>query len=119
MFVTCFQKVLGAVASGDPTSEAADDCLRDLDPNVATAKILRFRSAAKAQILARCATTTPAALANPCNPGATTITEVADCVLDAQLARVTEALAAEYGRPCSIATAVGIAAIYPGLCPAP
>jgi len=117
VFVTCFQKVLGAVASGDPTSEPAADCLRDLDPNVATAKILRFRAAASAQILARCATTTPAALANPCDPDATTITEVADCVLDTQLDRVTESLAAEYGRPCSIATAAGLAALYPRLCP--
>jgi hypothetical protein len=95
----------------------AGDCLSDLDPGVATAKILRFRAAAKAQILARCASTTPAALASPCDPGATTMTQVADCVLDAQLDRVTDAIAAEYGRPCSIATAAGIAGIYPRLCP--
>ena len=62
-------------------------------------------------------TTTPAALANPCDPGAPTITEVADCVLDTQLDRVTESVAAEYGRPCSVATAAGLAALYPRLCP--
>jgi hypothetical protein len=111
--------VLGAVAAGNGTEDAAADCLADLDPSIPTAKLVRLRSAAKTQILARCATMTPAALGHPCDAGAATMAAVADCVLDAQLARVAEAVAAEYGRPCSVATAAGLAAIHPGLCPAP
>ena len=73
--------------------------------------------AARSQILARCGGIVPADLDLPCDPAATTIAVVADCVLDRQLARVSEAIAAEYGRPCSIATGAGLAGIYPGLCP--
>ena len=50
---------------------------------------------ATAAILARCATTTPAALRNPCDPGGSDMAAVADCGLDAQLARVSETVAAE------------------------
>ncbi len=117
VFVTCFERVLSAVVGGTGMPAAESDCLADLDPGVATSKIMRMRSIAKTQVLARCATVTPGDMANPCDPAATTMADVADCICDAQLARVSEIVAAEYGRPCSIATAAGLASIYPGLCP--
>lgn len=117
IFVACFQRVLSAVASGTGTSGATSACLADLNPAAPTSKILRLRTAARNQIVARCAALTPADLAQPCDPAATTITALADCVLDAQVDRVASAVAAEYGRPCSIATVAGLAATYPSLCP--
>jgi YVTN family beta-propeller protein len=117
VFVTCFERVLSAVVSGTGMADADSDCLADLDPGVATSKIIRMRSVAMTQVLARCGTVTPADMANPCDPAATSMADVADCMFDSQLARVSEIVAAEYGRPCSIATAAGLAVIYPGLCP--
>ena len=117
VFVTCFDRMLSSLASGSGTVGAANDCVADLDTGISTSKIVRLRVVAKTQILARCATLTPADMANPCQPTATTMAEVADCVLDAQLARTSEIVAAEHGRPCSIATAAGLASIHPGLCP--
>jgi len=117
VLVTCYQRVLAAVASGGGTSAAASACLADLDPGIATSKVTRLRTAARNQILARCGALGPADLAQPCDGSATTMAEVADCVLDAQLDRVAGAVAAEYGRPCSVATTAGLAALYPALCP--
>jgi YVTN family beta-propeller protein len=119
VFVSCFQRVLGAVAGGNDTTDTADACVADLDPTLASAKVSKLRTVARAQILARCASVTPAMLAFPCDPGAATMAETADCVLDAQLARVTQALAAEYGASCGVATAAGLATRYPALCTAP
>jgi YVTN family beta-propeller protein len=116
VFVSCFQRVLGDVASGNGTASAAAACTAALDPSIPTAKLARLRSAATAQILARCANVTPADVAHPCAPAATTMADVAACVLDAQLARVSQAIAAEYGASCGIATAGGVAGLHPGLC---
>ena len=119
VFVSCLQRVLLAVANGGDTSAAADDCVADLDPTLPTSKVTKLRTVARSQILARCASVTPAMLAFPCDPGAATMAVTADCVLDAQLARITQALASEYGASCGVATAAGLAARYPTLCPAP
>jgi YVTN family beta-propeller protein len=118
-FTSCFQRVLGAIAAGNPTTDAADDCVADLDATVATSKVSKLRTVARAQILARCASVTPAQLGFPCDPSATTMAETADCVLDAQVTRVAQALAAEYGAPCGLATAAGLAVRYPAFCAAP
>jgi hypothetical protein len=118
-FVTCFQRLLTAVANGNGTADAADDCVADLDPTLPFSKASKLRNVARSQILARCAGVTPALLAFPCDPDAVTMAETADCVLDAQVARVTQALAAEYGASCGVATAAGLATRYPGLCSTP
>jgi hypothetical protein len=119
VFVSCFQRLLVAIANGSGTADAADDCVADLDPTLPFAKVTKLRNVAWNQIVTRCASVTPAMLAFPCDPGATTIGQTADCVLDAQLARVTHALAGEYGASCGVATAAGVAVRYPNLCAAP
>jgi YVTN family beta-propeller protein len=118
-FVTCFQRLLIAVANGDGTADAADDCVADLDPTLPFSKASKLRNVARSQILARCADVTPVMLGFPCDSDATTMAETADCVLDAQVTRVTQALAAEYGASCGVATAAGLATRYPGLCSTP
>jgi YVTN family beta-propeller protein len=119
VFVTCFQRLLAEVANGHGTADAGADCVADLDGGLTSAKVTKLRNVARAAILARCASVGPAVLAHPCDPGATTMVETADCVLDAQLVRVAQAIAAEYGASCSIATAAGLTPLYPELCPAP
>jgi YVTN family beta-propeller protein len=118
-FVSCFQRLLLAVATGGDTGDAAADCVADLDPTLPFSKVTKLRNVARNQILMRCASVTPAMLGFPCDPGAATMDETADCVLDAQILRVTQALAAEYGASCGVATAAGLATRYPGLCTAP
>jgi YVTN family beta-propeller protein len=119
VFVSCFQRLLAAIANGNGTADAADDCVADLDATLPFAKVTKLRNVARNQIVTRCASVTPAMLGFPCDPGATGIGETADCVLDAQLSRVTQALAAEYGASCGVATAAGLAVRYPNLCAVP
>jgi hypothetical protein len=119
VFVTCFQRLLIAVANGNGTVAAADDCIADLDPTLPFSKASKLRNVARNQILARCAAVTPVMLGFPCHPDETTMAETADCVLDAQVTRVTQALAAEYGASCGVATAAGLVTRYPSLCPTP
>jgi YVTN family beta-propeller protein len=115
-FAACFKRLLADVANGAGTAGAAAACDRTLDPADPTSSFARMRATARARLLSDCAGVAPAALAQPCAPDATTIAEVADCVLDAQTRRLTETLAAEYPAPCSIATATGLATAFPGLC---
>jgi YVTN family beta-propeller protein len=115
-FVSCFKRVLADVASGAGTAAAAAACDKSLDPADPTSSFARTRATARAKLLSDCVGVTPTQLAKPCAPGASTIAEVADCVLDAQTVRLTETLAAEYGSACSVATAAGLAAAFPGLC---
>lgn len=117
-FASCFKRLLADVAKGAGTTAAAAVCDRSLDPTDPTSRLSRQRAIARAKVLSSCDGATPAALAHPCAGGATTMAEVADCVLDAQTRSVTETLAAEYGAPCSLATAVGLAAAFPALCDA-
>ena len=118
LFVSCFSRVLGAVANGSGTTAASAACRADLDA-IATTRIAKARSTARAQVMTRCTGVAPVDVATPCNPGATTVDQVADCVLDAQVRKVSETIAAEYGAACSIATAAGITTLYPGLCATP
>jgi YVTN family beta-propeller protein len=118
-FASCFGRMLADVASGAGTVAAGAACRRDLDPAAADAKINRLRDAARAQILGDCTGVTPSALALPCDPGAATIADTVACVLDAQVAHVTAALADEYAGACGIATAAGLEEAYPRLCGTP
>jgi hypothetical protein len=108
------------VAAGDArlaaAASAAEDCVADLDPTLPFSKVTKLRTVARNQIVTRCASVTPAQLGFPCDPGAVAIADTADCVLDAQILRVTQALAAEYGASCGVATAAGLATSYPALC---
>jgi YVTN family beta-propeller protein len=117
-FASCLDRLLDDVASGAGTAAAATSCVKNLDPGNPASSLSRMRATARAKLLSGCAGVTPAALALPCSDEATTLAEVADCVLDAQTRRLTETLASEYGAPCSLAAAAGLATMHPGLCAA-
>lgn len=116
LFTGCFDRVLRDVASGAGTASAAASCLQSLNPASAGSALARARSAARIQLLGRCTTLTPAQVGQPCSPTATTMAEVADCVLDRQAAHVASIVAAQYGAPCSLAAAAGLTTLFPTLC---
>lgn len=117
-FASCFDRLIDDVASGAGSAAAAVVCVKNLDPGNASSSLSRMRATARAKILSGCAGVTPAQLALPCSEDATTLAEVADCVLDAQADNLAATLASEYGAPCSLATAAGLAAMHPALCTA-
>jgi hypothetical protein len=116
LFTGCYDRVLRDVASGAGTSSAAASCMQSLNPAAAGSALARARSAARIQLLGRCGALTPAQIAQPCSPTATTMAEVADCVLDRQAEYVASTVAAQYGASCSIATAAGLTTLFPKLC---
>ncbi len=104
------------MANGVGTAGASSSCLQTLDPGAPSSALARARSAARVQVMARCGALTPAQVAHPCSATAATLGEVADCVLDRQAALVAATVAAEYGTSCSVATAAGLAGLFPTLC---
>jgi hypothetical protein len=116
LFTGCYDRVLRDVASGTGTANAAASCLQTLNPASATSSLARSRLAARAQLLGKCTGITPGQVATPCSATATTIAEVADCVLDRQADYTAATIAAEYGASCSIATAAGLTTLFPTLC---
>jgi hypothetical protein len=116
LFASCLG--LRDAASGAGTADAATACIRSLDPSDPASALSRTRSAARTQVLSKCAAIAPATLGHPCTVGAADMAAVTDCVLDAQTRRVAETLAAQYGAPCTLAIAAGIDAMFPPLCDA-
>jgi YVTN family beta-propeller protein len=112
----CLQRLQKDYASGAATSATTAACLRDLDPASGSSRLARARATAKQRILARCATTTPAALGRPCDPEAESPSAVADCILDRQLAAVTMLLEDEVAQPCALLALLGLDAAFPALC---
>lgn len=86
--------MLRDVASGAGTAGASASCLGSLDPTAPGPGLSRARAAARAQVLARCGGVAPADVRHACDP----------------------TVAAEYGQPCALATAAGLAAHFPALC---
>ena len=76
----------------------------------------KARTLARQRILAGCATTTPAALGTPCDAGASSLAELADCVLDRQLVSVSEAAAGEVAAPCGLLDLAGLGGAFPAMC---
>lgn len=58
----------------------------------------------------------PVDLGSPCDAMATTIPELADCVLHEHTTRVEQMIAAEYRDACDILTAVGLQDVFPAAC---
>ncbi len=115
-FVKCLTKLGRDLGNGAGSGSAAVACVEALDPGDPGSSLARARIAARARALGRCAGVTATDLAQPCSPTATTAAEVIDCVLDRQLTDVVRSVGAEYGMPCSLATAVGLDGFFPGLC---
>jgi YVTN family beta-propeller protein len=119
LFVTCFDRVLRDAAAGTVSSGTSPVCVGALDGGNSASKLARTLAVARSQAIARCSGTAPTDVASPCSPGAPTIDAVVDCILDRQVLRLEQTVAAEYGAPCAIATAAGLATLHPAICHAP
>jgi len=117
----CFDRVLKDVAAAKPLTNAMAACAKALDLGASPAsKIDNARAKAVTKVQAKCpAPLTPADLNGPCDAGATTLADVATCVLDHNLEQVQEMVRAEYADACGIATGAALASDYPVVCDAP
>jgi YVTN family beta-propeller protein len=113
----CLQRIQKDRAAGIVTSGTTTACTRDLDPANAASRLQRARALAKQRVIARCATSSPAALGAPCVPTAPTISELAECALDRQLAGVSRIVADEVATPCGLLALVGLGTAFPEMCP--
>ena len=112
----CFDGVLSATSKGKPLTDVTAKCVAALAPASATSKVGKAIDKLEAAIADKCADLAPANVASPCASGATTFTQVATCVVNAQLTTTSNAVGSEYGAACALITAVGLDADYPALC---
>jgi hypothetical protein len=116
----CFNRVVKDVSLGKDLGAALALCAKGLDLSSETAsKVARFRAKSLAKIAAKCDGLTPADLNGPCDASASTLADVAACVVDNHLQRVEEMVRAEYRDACGIASAVDVDTDYTALCAAP
>lgn len=112
----CLLRVHKDRAAGGVTVATTSACTRDLALGDPSSKIARARALARQRILAACAASTPATLGPPCDAGATTLGDVADCALDRQLASVTEIVDGEVAGTCALLGTVGLDAAFATAC---
>ncbi|MBI3767534.1 MAG: YncE family protein [Deltaproteobacteria bacterium] len=112
----CLVRVLKGEAKHKHLAVSGAACAKTLDPDDPKATLAKLRAAVGAQIAKKCAGLVPADIGNPCDPSATTIGEVAGCVLAGQAKRVEKMIAAEFNDACPMLTAVGLGRGYPDVC---
>jgi YVTN family beta-propeller protein len=110
----CLLKLQKDHATGAVTNTTTISCLKDVSGP--TSRLGKARTLARQRILSGCATATPLALGNPCDPDATSIAELADCALDRQLVGVSEAIVGEVAGACGLLDLAGLGSALPGVC---
>jgi YVTN family beta-propeller protein len=110
----CLVRVLKDAGKGKHVATSAAACAKTLAPDGST--LAKLRTAVGAKIAKKCAGLVPADIGSPCDASATTIGEVAGCVLAGQAKRVEKMLAAEFNDACPMLTAVGLGRGYPDVC---
>ncbi len=116
-FSTCFALVLKDFAPDStlaPTT--APKCAGALDPGSADSKLGKALAKLVADIEKKCEGVTPADIGSPCDPSAPTIAQTATCVRDGQLALSEALVAQQYASGCTLLSAVGLDAAFPGIC---
>jgi len=115
---SCIVRILKDASASKPKAFAlsAAACRKALDPADPKAKLPKLRAKLDATIAKKCEGVTPEAIGSPCDPTATTIADVATCVLDGQSSRVERMVGAEFNDACPMLTAAGLGRSYPGVC---
>lgn len=112
----CFAAVITTAGAGDPLTSVTAKCAAALDPANPDSKVGKKIAQLQSGITGKCADLTPASIDSPCDGAATTFAQVATCVADASIEKVSQLVAAEYSPACALITAVGLEADYPALC---
>ena len=115
----CLTKVLSSLASGASLDAATTVCQRNLDTGDPESVLSQVRGRTVNAVLTKCAGVAPEDIGSPCDPAASSMADVVQCVLGEQAEKVEEVIAAEYRHACSLLGAVGLAAAFPGVCPGP
>lgn len=119
LVASCLNRVLKGVSGGTPLAAATAACGKMLDRGNPSSSVSVARSKAGALIATNCAGVTPGDLGSPCNGTATTVQEIADCVLDEQLLRIEQIIADEYANACGLLGAVGRSGDFQAVCAGP
>lgn len=112
----CLEGVLAAASKGEPLTAITGKCADALDPGNPASKVAKAIAKLQSGVSDKCASLTPADIGSPCDAGATTMAQVATCVVSQHLTGVSDLVAAEYGPACTLISAVGLDATYPALC---
>ncbi len=116
-FATCFGAILKDHAPDQVLAPAtAPKCGDALDPSSADSKLGKAMAKLVADVEKKCEGLSPADVGSPCDPAATTITQTAACLRDAQLAGAEALVAQQYAAACTLLTAVGLDGDFPGIC---
>src|SRR5262245_4484819 len=116
-FSSCFGLILKDYEPDQalaPTT--APKCVTALDPNDPASKLGKALGKLVSDVEKKCAGVTPADICSPCDPSATTITQTATCLRVGQLALAETQVVQQYAAGCTLLSAVGLDAAFPGIC---
>jgi hypothetical protein len=116
-FGGCFGAILKDYAPDQVVSASTTSkCAGELDLNDANSKLGKAAAKFADKVNGKCGSLTPADIGSPCNPSAATMSDTISCLRAAHLDAVQDATSAQYSAACALLTAVGLDAVFPGVC---
>lgn len=116
-FGACFGAILKDYAPDQVISASTTGkCAGELDLNDASSKLAKAAGKFADKVNGKCASLTPADIGSPCNPSATTIADTVTCLRTVHLDAAQSATSAQYAAACTMLDAVGLDALFPGVC---
>jgi len=119
LLAKCLDEVLKATSKGQDLDKATQKCLDSLDAGNPDSKLAKSNAKTDSSIAKKCEEMVPADVNSPCDPAATTMSELAACIVDQHSTSVQTAVRAEYADACALISAVGLGTEFPELCATP
>jgi cysteine-rich repeat protein len=115
----CLDDILAGISDGK-SSRLLKSCRKALDSSDPASVLVRARAKILARVATRCRGLGPSEInSTPCSQTASSVAEVALCLLDQHAASVESMVAAEYGDVCGLLTFYDLGVGLPALCVAP
>lgn len=116
-FGACFGAVLKDYAPDQVLAAATTSkCTGELDVANPGSKLGKAAAKFGDKVMGKCGSLTPADVGSPCNPSAASIADTVSCLRTASTSAAESATSAQYAHACTILTAVGLDATFPGVC---
>lgn len=113
----CLNAVLKDYAPDSTLSAATTTkCVGQIDEATPTSKLARAIAKFNTSVVAKCGSLTPADIGSPCDPGAVTLVNTANCVRAVHQTAAENLVATQYASACNLLDAVGLSANFPGVC---
>jgi hypothetical protein len=115
-FGSCFGAVLKDAVDSSIGTKTTTKCGAELNPASASSKVSQARTKFASKVNTKCASLAPADIGSPCDGGATSFADTITCITNAHQAAVEDVVTDQYASACTLLSAVGLDAAYPGMC---